>query len=114
MAGVTVSFSVEPSGTLSARERYLRTSEDDFSLPPGGTLNPSSATTGSNGQAETRLTLGNPGSKGAGALPVEFSSFRAVLKDKCVVLNWATESELDYVSVQGKLVTSWGNLKNRE
>ena len=39
--------------------------------------------------------IGNPGSKGAGALPVELSSFRAVLKDKGVVLSWTTESELD-------------------
>ena len=39
--------------------------------------------------------IGNPGSKGAGALPVELSSFRAVLKDTGVVLSWTTESELD-------------------
>ena len=39
--------------------------------------------------------IGNPGSKGVGALPVELSSFRAVLKDTGVVLSWTTESELD-------------------
>ena len=31
-----------------------------FSVTPGGTVSPSSATTGSNGEAETRLTLGGP------------------------------------------------------
>ena len=39
--------------------------------------------------------IGNPGSKGDGALPVALSSFRAVLKEKGTVLTWTTESELE-------------------
>ena len=39
--------------------------------------------------------IGNPGYKGANALPVALSSFRAVLKDIGVVLRWTTESEID-------------------
>ena len=39
--------------------------------------------------------IGNPGYKGAGALPVALSSFRAVLKETGVVLSWTTESELE-------------------
>ena len=39
--------------------------------------------------------IGNPGYKGAGALPVELSSFRAVMKEIGTVLSWTTESELD-------------------
>ena len=39
--------------------------------------------------------IGNPGYKGDGALPVELSKFRAVLKGTSVVLSWTTESELD-------------------
>ena len=39
--------------------------------------------------------IGNPGYKGAGTLPVELSSFRAVLKETGVLLSWTTESELE-------------------
>ena len=42
-----------------------------------------------------KTDIGNPGYKGAGALPVELSSFRAVQKETGTVLSWTTESELD-------------------
>ena len=42
-----------------------------------------------------KTDIGNPGYKGAGALPVELSSFRAVLKETGTVLTWTTESEQD-------------------
>ena len=42
-----------------------------------------------------KTDIGNPGFKGTGALPVELSSFNAILKGTSVVLKWTTESELD-------------------